>query len=177
MYEEYNDPEQVSTEETETSAEGYSEENNTSSDSEVENTQRTGRTAQDRIRELVAENKKLKSQTADKQSSPEPQGDKILNAKVDLLYKAPDHLKAQADEIASYAARYGVPVEDAIAIFDSKSKVSEADVKAAQAAQSEAMQSRTGGTANPAARQETTDIKNLSDDELKALAEQAFRGN
>jgi hypothetical protein len=161
MSEEDNDLD-YSAEETETSSEQVdSQENNTSNASESETTQKTGRTAQDRIRELAAEVKRLKS-TADKTTAPQeiPQGiaaDKILNAKVEFLYKAPEHLKSKADEIATYQAQYGMPMEDAIAIFDAKNRVSPADVEAANAANTEASQSRTGGTANPAARIESSD--------------------
>ncbi|MDQ3816108.1 MAG: hypothetical protein M3362_00270 [Acidobacteriota bacterium] len=173
MNEEFIDPE-YSTEETETFGSGNEQQNNTSNASESETTQKTGRTAQDRIRQLVEENRRLKAQVqpADK---PSLAGDKVLNAKVDILYKAPEHLKSKADEIASYAAQYGVPTEDAIALFDAKGKVSQADVEAAQVAQTEAAQSRTGGTANPQTRSETQDVSKMSKDELTAKLNQALQ--
>lgn len=178
MNEEFMNPDETSTEETGTSGSGDEQQNNTANASEGGKTQQSGRSAQDRIRELVEENKRLKSQIqpADKPSpaQQEPQGDKVLSAKVDILYKAPEHLKAQADEIAAYAARHDLPVEDAIAIFDSKSKVSQADVEAANAAKAEAAQSRTGGTANPAARSETVDVKQMSNEELKSQLKAAI---
>jgi hypothetical protein len=168
-------------EETETSTEGLSEENNTSNVSEDAQTQKTGRTAQERIQQLVSDKKTLEAELAkykpaDKPSpaQQEPQGDKVLNAKVDILFKAPEHLKAQADEIATYSATHNLPVEDAIAIFDSKSKVSQVDVDAANAAKTEAAQSRTGGTANPAARSETQDVSKMETKDLESKLNQAI---
>lgn len=163
------------TEETETSG-SDEQENNTPNGSETESTQGTGRTAQDRIRQLIAENKKLKGlTTADKPSaSQEVPEDKLWKAKMETKISAPEHLKAQSDDIASYAAKHGVPIEDAITLFDARNKVSKEDADAMSAAQTEASQSRTGGTANPAARQETSAPKELSNDELITLGNQAF---
>jgi hypothetical protein len=161
------------TEETETSAAGQAEQNNTSNASEGANTQKNGRTAQDRIRDLIAENKRLKSQTADNSSASQglPE-DKLWKAKIETRLSAPEHIKPKADEIASYAAKYGVPIEDAISLFDSRNKVSQEEVNAANAANTEASQSRTGGTANPAARTETPeDPAKWTDKELDAELE------
>jgi len=171
-------------EETGTSGEQEdSQNNNTQTASDGVNTPETGnrRDPSERFRQLANENRELKEklsryEPAEKQPSApkaEVPADKVLAAKVDFLYKAPEHLKERADEIATYAAQYGVPMEDAIAIFDSKGKVSQADVDAANAADAEARQTRTGGTANPAARSEAPDVSKMKDEDLESKLNQA----
>jgi hypothetical protein len=180
MNEEFMNPSD-DTEETETSGSGYEQQNNTAPASEGVNTQQTGKTPShvpySRFKDVLDELNTLKgSGNADKPSSAS-QGvpeDKLWKATVEAKLSVPEHLKDKAEEIASYKAKYEIPMEDAIAIFDSKGKVSQADVEAAKAAQDEAAQSRTGGTANPAARSDAPDIKQMSDDELKAQLNQAI---
>lgn len=177
MNEEFNDP-LYDTEETETSGSGDEQQNNTSNASEGANTQKTasGReTAQQRIESLARERNDWKGKyealtQGDKPSSAQaglPE-DKLWKARMETKLSAPEHLKSKTDEIASYSAQYGVPVEDAIAIFDSKSKLSQADVEAQNRANAEASQSRTGGTANPAARSETQDVNKMETKDLES---------
>lgn len=166
-----------STEETETSGSGNEQQNNTSNGSETETTQKNGAPKMvpyNRFKEVNDKLKQYESIATDKNSSvsqdvPE---DKLWKAKIETKLSVPEHLKPQSDEIASYHARYNVPIEDAIAIFDSKNKVSTADVAAASAAQTEASQSRTGGTANHASRQdESEDPSKVSTEDLRSQLE------
>ncbi|HZS47230.1 MAG TPA: hypothetical protein VFC63_19305 [Blastocatellia bacterium] len=173
MAEEAMNPAQA-TGETVTPASGNEGQNNTSTASEGANTQRTGRTAQDRIQELVKERDEWKakavgSQSADNQSQTSAQdaGDLVL----DLIGKVPEHLKPEMKNIANYAKKHSMPIDDVITLWDARDKISPEDVAAKAAADQAANNSRTGGTPNPAARQETPEVSKMSTQDLRGELE------
>jgi hypothetical protein len=88
---------------------------------------------------------------------------------------APKEVHDKAADIAAYVTKYKIPVEDAIKIF--APSVGASDAQAAQAAEQEAKSSRTGGTANPAARAETPDLSQMKKEDLeKRLREEIASG-
>jgi hypothetical protein len=160
--------------ETVTPAETDEAKNNASTDSEVVKTQKTGtgRTANERIQELVREREALKAQLeqakADKPSSSETGSLEERLLKVELGTKVPEHLKKEIDGMASYAKKHNMPLEDVVTLWDAKNKVSVEDVEKGRQADAEANSTKTGGTANPAVRQ-PADIAKMKTEDLKAI--------
>lgn len=178
MNEEFNDLDD-SAEETGTSGEqADSQNNNASNVSEDANTQENGQrkeTAKDRIEHLARERNEWKEKyealtKADKPSSA-VQGtpdDKLR--RIELEMKAPAHLEDKVDEMTEFWKQNpNLSKAQVYKIFDD-SLIPKSQLDDYVSKESEANSSRTGGTANPAARSETPDLSKMKDEEL----EQAF---
>lgn len=161
--------------ETVTPAPGSGQNNNTSNASEGAKTQ-TGGTPETvpyaRFKEVNDKLNELKGLADKPVSTPLP--DSPVDTVLDLIGKVPEHLKAEMKNIASYAAEHKMPVEDVISLWNVKTGnvVSKADVEQFNSANNDANNSRTGGSANPAARF-TQDIKAMSDADLKTALDRA----
>lgn len=135
---------------------------------------KTGKTGQPetvpyaRFKEVNDELKKYKESKADKVSVSDLP-DSPVDTVLDLVGKVPEHLKSDMKAIAKYATEHKMPVDDAIALWNVKGghTVPKSEVDKYTQANTEAANSRTGGTANPAARYDM-EIKSLSDKDLQA---------
>jgi hypothetical protein len=159
---------QSSTPETETGA-GSPDINNTPIASEGVTTQENGRTANDRIRQLVEENNRLKNllpATAEPKATQPLQGsDDEWKKKIELELSVPNFLKEKVQDMTSYwQANPRMSKLDVYKIFTPTDVL----VKQAQEADAAAQNSYTGGTSNPAARVENMDVKTLTIEQLEA---------
>jgi hypothetical protein len=147
------------------------ETNNTSSVSQDVKTEKTGvpqTVPYSRFKEVNDELKKYKGGGADKPQDSVTGSDNLI---LDLIGKVPEHLKAEMSNIAKYAREHIMSIDDAITLWDAKNKVSPADLALKQAADEAAQESRTGGTPNPAARQETPEVSKMTATDLRAELE------
>lgn len=127
--------------------------------------------AETELATLKGTNTEKKPETSALPNTPE-------NRVLELVGKVPDHLKPYMADMAKYGEDHKMPVEDVIEIFNVKKGHTIPKDKVAEYAKAEqaANDSKTGGSANPAVRQ-NVEVKNLSDAELeKQVNELASQG-
>lgn len=160
-------------EETATSSDN-SGNNNSSNASEGDKTQKNGPpkyVPYERFKDVIDENNRLKgtgSAPETSSSSSGQQEDRLL----EVISKVPDRLKSDTAAIAKYAKEHSMSIEDTIVFWDAKNRVAPEDVAKANEADAAARDSRLGGTANPAARQENKPLSEMKTEDLKSQLEQ-----
>jgi hypothetical protein len=136
-----------------------------------------GRTAQERIRELVAKNKELEAKlgtpaTPSVTPVTTPAPDEDWKRKVELEISVPSVLKDKVEDMTAYWSRNpGLTKSEVFKIFTPVESL----VEQAKKADEEAIQSRSGGTSNPSARQEQTDLSKLSTADLRTQLEDEIK--
>lgn len=171
----------------ETVTPGSNEQNNNGSNgSEADKTQNNGGTdtvpygrfkevndakiaAENRIKQL--EGKDNTDKTTETPALPNTPEDRVL----ELVGKVPERLKPFMSEMSKYAKDHNMTVEDTISFFDVKKGNTIPKEKVGEYYEKEkaANDSNTGGSANPAVRN-NVETKNLSDAELEAKVKQGF---
>jgi hypothetical protein len=147
--------------------------NNTPPASESVITPKTGRTAQDRIRELVDKVKELEAfhspnSPAENKTSP----DEDWKKKVELEISVPSYLKDKVEDMTAYWSKNpGMNKSEVFKVFTPVDQL----LAEAKRADEEAELSRTGGSSNPSARQDTKDVTSMTTDELRAQLEAAVK--
>lgn len=107
---------------------------------------------------------------ANNNSSSSPSQDSPEDVVLELVGKVPEHLKPEMAAMAKYAKDHKLPVDDVISIFNVKKghTVPKSEIENFNKANQDAKDSGTGGTANPAVRNDNSSVKALSNDELSA---------
>jgi hypothetical protein len=140
--------------------------NNTSNVREDDKPQKTASVPYSRFKEVNDELQRIRKSEPKGTPIQDGSGDLVL----ELISKVPDRLRGEMSNIAKYATTHSMPVDDVVTLWDAKNKVSPDAADNKSAADAEAKNSRTGGTANPAARAEASLVsKNLSDISIASL--------
>ena len=126
-----------------------------------------------RFKEVNDELKTLKEKPAPTSPSSATGGDEAWKRKIELEISIPDYLKEKGEEILDYWGKFpGMSEQDVYKVFTPAEKFAEI----INQTNDKANQTRTGGTSNPAARQQpdiyaATDTPEIQRDKLRAELE------